>query len=103
MTKSEGRVRHLKEIKKLLDANLAELISFGNDEPERREAIHKLKTQIDKMEEMIETEKVNSNVLLDLQDFCFLEMKNDPQTQAKILSQIEQHDKTVFYDTPGGV
>jgi|688.fasta_scaffold303321_1 hypothetical protein len=38
------------------------------------------------MEEMIETEKVNSNVLLDLQDFCFLEMKNDPQTQAKILA-----------------
>jgi len=86
LTKSEGRVRHLKEIKSLLDANLVELTSFGHDEPERREAIHKLKNQIEKMQEIIETEKVNSSVLFDLQDFCFLEMKNDPQTQAKILS-----------------
>lgn len=30
-------------------------------------------------------------------------MGHDPATAAKILSEIEQHDKTVFYDTPGGV
>jgi hypothetical protein len=30
-------------------------------------------------------------------------MKTDPAVSAKILAEIEQHDKTVFYDAPGGV
>ena len=30
-------------------------------------------------------------------------MKHDPSTAAKVLAEIEQFDKTVFYDTPGGV
>ena len=30
-------------------------------------------------------------------------MNHDPTVNAKQLAKIEQNDKTVFYDTPGGV
>jgi hypothetical protein len=30
-------------------------------------------------------------------------MNYDPSTNARILAEIEQNDKTVFYDAPGGV
>ncbi|MFO0118437.1 MAG: hypothetical protein ACK521_12775 [bacterium] len=30
-------------------------------------------------------------------------MNYDPSTNARILAEIEQNDKTVFFDAPGGV
>jgi len=52
---------------------------------------------------MVEVEQTNKNVFLDIQDFCFKQMNHDPSTSARVLAEIEQNDKTVFFDAPGGV
>jgi len=52
---------------------------------------------------MIEVEKVHQSIFLDIQDYCFKQMKHDPTTSATILAHIEKKDKTVFFDAPSGV
>ena len=52
----------------------------------------------------MEVEKAQSLLIFfDIQDFCFRKRKHDPSKSARTLADIEQHDKTVFFDAPGGV
>jgi predicted AAA+ superfamily ATPase len=70
MTKTDGRIRNLKEIIDTLQRNVAEV---QNQEglADKDKILNKLESQIKRLEEMVEVEQTNKNVFLDIQDFCF--------------------------------
>jgi hypothetical protein len=71
------------------------------DGPQKRLALDRVNEQIEKLQEIVEVEKAQSLlVFFDIQDFCFRKRRQDPSKSARTLADIEQHDKTVFYDAP---
>lgn len=70
----------------------------------RNVTIRRVQEQIEKLCEVVEVEKAQSLLIFfDIQDFCFRKRKHDPSKSARTLADIEQNDKTVFFDAPGGV